>query len=253
MNIFKKEKINKLFLWLMLLFSQYQPSYSQIIVDGKSDDWPNPLNFYSTDAHLFYSFSNNDSVLFVCIKIVDQKFQMKAIEAGMLMVIDTTGKKMKSIKINYPIGRNPNMEKNKKVKVQPTTVFSDSILQENKKYFISGFKSENGEYSTDNDKNIFIKSSISNSKEMIIEYSIPLRLFFHVLTNHDNKKKISISIILNGLPVPDNENFPMPPTIDGFESPPTPPRQESELPNFEEMEKLMQTQTINAKYLLIKK
>ena len=77
---------------------QYQP----VKVDGKAKEWEIPLRFYDVDTKLNFTITNNDSNLYYCIRITDDKEEMRALKAGMQVWIDTAGNKAKEIGILYP-------------------------------------------------------------------------------------------------------------------------------------------------------
>ncbi|OFY65369.1 MAG: hypothetical protein A3H98_11050 [Bacteroidetes bacterium RIFCSPLOWO2_02_FULL_36_8] len=66
-------------------------SFSQNIADGKANEWQVPLRYYDSKAHLQYNITNNDSMVFICVRIPEEQFQMKVAHAGMTVYIDTTG------------------------------------------------------------------------------------------------------------------------------------------------------------------
>ena len=76
---------------------------TQIKVDGNLNDWSLPLQYYDEDSKLNYSFSNDDTNLYIGIRAVDIQTQLKMIKGGMNVWIDLAGKKSEVVGIRYPL------------------------------------------------------------------------------------------------------------------------------------------------------
>lgn len=237
-------------------------SIGQNIADGKTNDWVLPLKYHDSEAHIQYNVTNNDSMLFICVRVPDSKFQMKIAKAGMSLFIDTTGKKKQNIVINYPIqpkdpepvimNRIRNLGNDGIVKVKQ--IIEPSLKQFNSKGFITG----NGTYIQKNIEGIITAADLDSIGILTIEYQIPFKTFYHKLTTADNHNKITFSIVINSLPMPQwGLNFPGGAPPDGdFPSGGPPgggPPSSANIPDPQEMEQMFHSSTSIFKYNLVVK
>ncbi|MBL7936178.1 MAG: hypothetical protein JNM51_10280 [Bacteroidia bacterium] len=220
-------------------------SIAQNKADGNLSEWELPLKNYDLDAHIQYSTTNNDSMLFLCIRISDARFQMKIVKGGMSVFIDTTGKKKQFISINYPVKSNEEtpqkMERPGAGALdvgQVKKMVEPSLKQFNTKGFITG----NGTYIQKNIEGITAVGAYDEMAILNIEYQIPFKTFYHDLTTTDKDKKLTLSIVINGLPMPQFSGNPP-----GGDGPPGggPP---AGMPDPQEMEQLFQSTTTIIKY-----
>lgn len=77
---------------------------NNIIIDGNSREWESSMFFFDKDAAISYAIANDSSALYYCIKIPDEKQQMKVLRTGMEIWIDPAGKKNKKTGIHFPLG-----------------------------------------------------------------------------------------------------------------------------------------------------
>ena len=73
-----------------------------IQVDGKLLEWPTDMQFYNSNTELAYTIANDSSNLYLCFQVFDELMQMKILKAGMVVSVDTNGKKKEHIIIQYP-------------------------------------------------------------------------------------------------------------------------------------------------------
>ena len=85
----------------------------KVKVDGKINEWPNPLRFYNDKSKVNYTITNDRKNLYICMKISDVTAQIKALRGGMEFRIDTMGKKSFPIALIYPIANHQNTMRNR--------------------------------------------------------------------------------------------------------------------------------------------
>jgi hypothetical protein len=66
-------------------------TFSNIIVDGRSDEWMNIPNDYSEGSTVEFSVANNASNLFVLLKVPSLQEQRKILEGGMDVWVSADG------------------------------------------------------------------------------------------------------------------------------------------------------------------
>ncbi len=110
MNFLKQNKINAgLGCILIILASCAKPFYNSqwqatpVVADGNAKEWSVPLGFYDGETKLQYTFSNDTKNLYLCMKAVDEKTQLKIIRAGLQVWVDTTGKNKHQTGILFPM------------------------------------------------------------------------------------------------------------------------------------------------------
>src|SRR5271156_4619244 len=72
-------------------------------IDARLNDWEIPLRLYDDETKLNYTVTNDADNLYICMRASDSHVQMKIMEAGMQVWIDTAGKNQHSIGIFYPL------------------------------------------------------------------------------------------------------------------------------------------------------
>lgn len=225
-------------------------SGAQNKADGNPSEWKLPLQNYDKDSHFQYSATNNDSMLFICIRIPDARFQIKSAKAGMSVFIDTEGKKKQNIAINYPV--KPNEQTPQKME-RPMSSTSDinqikKIVEPSLKHFkTNGFITGNGTYIQKNIEGIIVIGAYDEIGILTIEYQVPFKTFYHNLTTNDKDKKLTLSIVVNGLPMPQFSGNPP-----GGDGPPMGggPPGGGNMPDPQEMEQMFQSTTTIFKYQL---
>ena len=161
----------------------YVPGYkqnSQIIADGKLDDWSLPLKFGSEDGKYQYSITFDEKNIFVAIASSDQFSQMGILRNGIDFYFDINGKKNKTIHLHYP---------------------------ENKgaEFTIEGFqKLENGTYSITDPTTLKAGSYADEKQGLGIELIIPKNLL--VQNGIFKKNHINIGIALGEIKMRGNAN-----------------------------------------------
>jgi len=76
----------------------------KVTIDGKIDEWSNPLRFYDQETGISYNISNDHYNLYFACSISNEFLQTKILRSGLEFRIDTLGKKSFGVSIKYPIG-----------------------------------------------------------------------------------------------------------------------------------------------------
>lgn len=82
----------------------------KVNIDGKINEWSNPLRFYDQETGISYNISNDRFNLYFACSISNEFLQTKILRSGLEFRIDTLGKKSFGVIFKYPIGNQPATE-----------------------------------------------------------------------------------------------------------------------------------------------
>jgi hypothetical protein len=120
----------------------------KVTIDGKINEWSNPLRFYDQETGISYNISNDRNNIYFAASISNEFLQTKILRSGLEFRIDTLGKKSFGVSIKYPIGNllvtdhRPNIPPTKEVmdKRQDRSSFKLTLLAEATEIQLVGFK-----------------------------------------------------------------------------------------------------------------
>ncbi len=212
-------------LLLLLILSGIATGYAQkntmasqwrdsvIAIDGDPVDWEQPFRYYDSKSKLQYTFVNDATALYVCLKTADDRTMMKIIRAGMRVWLDTTGKKKEIAAIYFPvkgedkldISPDPNEpEKNiveradiKKLKLTYTTSSQEVRTQGLKGVPVSMMPADSVKYG--------LRVGMNWDREDMLTYEIriPFSLFYKDRLNPDDTlKPIGLGVKIEAMVLP---------------------------------------------------
>lgn len=179
----------------------------QVSVDGKMNEWPNPLRFYDSKSKINYTITNNNKKVFICMKIPDESTQFRIMYAGMEFSIDTAGKKKFPVSINFPVGNEAGMHEEslsdkKYIAGSDVAFVKQKFLSMAKEIEVKGFKPPvKGFIPLHN--NFGIEASLNWDKSGILVYeaAIPFAVFYKdELSPADSGRFFSYKIKINAMP-----------------------------------------------------
>jgi hypothetical protein len=165
---------------------------NKVVVDGKANEWPNPLPNFDKKTTLRFDVSNDEKSLYFILRVDDLELQKKIMTNGMDIWINRDGKQATTTGITYPCP----MEKTETGSGNDVFIIDSLIL--------SGFYLENGKQS------IFtcpIKVAIAKGESscMIYEVSVPFNSFWkEKIEKSDTKKNFQIGFVIKGAALPAN-------------------------------------------------
>ncbi|MFI5163833.1 MAG: hypothetical protein ACHQHP_01150 [Bacteroidia bacterium] len=182
-------------------------------VDAKINDWEIPLRLYDDATKLNYAVTNDADNLYLCMRASDVHVQMKIMQAGMQVWIDTTGKKKQKIGIFFPLSTGEKIrydipgatgsqnfetdDKREQLKMR------GDFLASNKQMQLKGFKPPlAGTVPLHSEGGIELSINWDSTNTLIYEAKIPLATFYKKsLSASDSEKVFSIGIYVNGIEV----------------------------------------------------
>lgn len=175
-----------------------------VTVDGRAREWSIPLQYYDEKTKLNFTITNDDTCLYYCFRITDDREEMRVLRAGMQIWIDTTGKNQRQVGIEFPFQELKEGAENngKKGNGPPDTIGHQKRLTfatPQKEMRVTGFKYPiAGIVPLPNPYGIKTSIARDSAGITIYEASIPFRTFYKkTLTASDNTRTFGISIILN--------------------------------------------------------
>ena len=178
-------------------------------IDGSAADWKDTM-LYDYKSHFLYNVLNDNKNLYVCLKVVDLKNQMKILRKGFTIWIDTTGRNKKLFGVKFPLSgvasyhKNFSSERNTDAGdlMKDMKTMKKMLISEQRDLEMIGFtllgseKKESVKVSLLASLGIKVAIGIDSTDCMIYEMSVPLSYLFKspATALNDNKKVISVGL-----------------------------------------------------------
>lgn len=140
-----------------------------------------PWNFVDKETKLAYAISNDASNLYLRFKASDEFIKMKIIRAGMTVSIDTTGKKKRTVKINYPmqsVFERPTGNSGSGNTKPDSDAMKAKFQQQPQNMMLSGFRDGNGIGPLRNGNGVVAELSWDPNDDLIYELVVPFSSFW---------------------------------------------------------------------------
>ncbi|WPU93475.1 hypothetical protein SNE25_29600 [Mucilaginibacter sabulilitoris] len=181
-----------------------------IAVDGSLKDWGDTLRYFNDEKKIGYTLANDKTMLYAVVRISDRINQMRILNAGITLGIDTKGKKKESFSLTFPLadpGAPPEFGKRSNQDGEITKEDRDELMRERvtklRNIKVEGFKDIEGDMITTSNT-YGIKAAIDYDAEgnLVYEIAIPLQ-FFH--TDDITKNEWAFNFKINGIQRPKGE------------------------------------------------
>ncbi len=157
-----------------------------IKVDGSMKDWGDSLRYFNDEKKLNYALANDKTTLYAAIRITDKMDQMRTLNAGITLSIDTKGKKKETYSLTFPLaepGTKPEFGKRPDDNTEITQQDRDELQRERitklRDIKVVGFKDIEGDMiTTSNTYGIQAAIDYDDAGDLVYEVAIPLS-FFH--------------------------------------------------------------------------
>lgn len=190
-----------------------------IVIDGDSKDWPSPYPNYDAKAMVAYATSNDKQNLYITMETGDEMTQMKILKQGMIVSIDTNGKKEPEFNINYPLPNDNepfDMAKHRSHKGESQLHPEERWITQIKKsakdanqYSLDGFKNCNGGYMVSQTTPCGIKVilKIDEYNELVWEAVIPFKAIYNkdTISEKDAGRPVSVCFAVNRFKTPETK------------------------------------------------
>lgn len=190
-----------------------------VVIDGDNRDWPSPYPNYDSKARVAYATSNDWKNLYITMQTGDEMTQMKILKQGMVVSIDTAGKKEGQLNISYPL-QNDNEtvditkgafsnDAQSSFRGKQTEKKLDKLTKDANQYTTSGFYNCNGGFLVSQAAPCGIKVTIrmDEYKELVWEAVVPLKAIYNrdSITAADAGKPISVCFSVKGFKYPETK------------------------------------------------
>jgi hypothetical protein len=178
---------------------------TEIKIDGKVGDWGSILWFYDEKSNIYYAVTNDKNNLYIGLKADDQFAQMKIMQGGLDVYIDTTSKISDKMGISFPVPGKKTKDDLPRFQpgmgnFDPGQMRSGAIKKMNT-IKIYGFPHEkDGVLPLEN--NTDISAAIDWNKDNLLSYEarIPFKSFTkNTLVANDSTKSLMIGLKLKGV------------------------------------------------------
>ncbi|MBB6129678.1 hypothetical protein [Mucilaginibacter lappiensis] len=175
-----------------------------VTVDGDLKDWGDSLRYFNDEKKINYTLANDQTMLYAAIRISDRMDQIRTLNAGITLSIDTKGKKKESFSLTFPLadpGTPPTFGKRDNPTGDITQEDRDELMQERvtklRNIKVVGFKDIEGDMITTSNT-YGIKAAINYDAQgnLVYEMAIPLQ-FFHA--EDITKNEWAFNFKINGL------------------------------------------------------
>ncbi|MEO8772083.1 MAG: hypothetical protein ABI402_18435 [Ferruginibacter sp.] len=171
-------------------------------IDGKGDEWTNPLRYYDADTKLSFAFSNDDKNLYLCFQTNDNLNEMKIMHAGMEISLNIKGGN--TAIINFPLPQNAGQpeqqNENDGLKSRDESNKEIDLMKKNTMMEVKGFATKNGLISINDSSGINAAIRQDPGDKFTCELAIPFKeLFGANYSAADILKRISLVVKINAM------------------------------------------------------
>ncbi|WP_257666627.1 hypothetical protein [Parapedobacter tibetensis] len=174
---------------------------TDIVIDGKLDDWGDTLIYEYTTQNLRYHIKNDDDNLYVAVRVNDKDRQMQIFAQGLAFMVNTRGKKREGPTVYFPVAdrlalrsimsadnddRPDDMRKGALKAIRAIYVMRfDDVLD--------------GQISLENTYGIDAQATLDTTDAMCVEMVVPLERLGVSISDQD---ELAFNVKINGVMVP---------------------------------------------------
>lgn len=180
---------------------------SAIKIDGETSDWVGYSSNYNEISKSSYIIINDPHRVYFLFKFSEKASQMKVLRAGLEINIDTIGKNNFPISVIFPFSidrLNNDLYSHSVTGIKPTMDFEDNkerLINKSNNIRLIGFNSGFSDVMINKNNTLNVEACIkfNSQNELILEMSIPIKLFFESKIK-DYKYPFSFQFGMMGLP-----------------------------------------------------
>ena len=179
-----------------------------------ANQWFKPFYYYDDDMKAYFSVNNDLHALYFSFKTADKGTQLKVLQTGLAIWIDTSGHNREMIGIVVPARRSYKQANKKDTAFKHLAFTTDlnkakiQFIKGEKLIHLTGFRPPIGgitPFKNDFGIDVSVNWDSTNSSLMIVRAVIPFNTFYkYKLSSHDSTKTFGFSIKTEGLPYAGN-------------------------------------------------
>jgi hypothetical protein len=190
-----------------------QPPPANIKIDGNLKDWGDSLRYYNANLKMNYALANDKNNLYIAVRINDRFNQIRVLNGGLTLGINTKGKKSSPYTVTYPA---PDPNASHTGSLLGHTPDGNGITQADRDDLaaarlnrlrdmeLSGFKDvESNMVTTSNTYGFKFDIDYDASGALVYEAAIPLKFLGEYQTNKD---AWAFNFKINGMKPNENNN-----------------------------------------------
>lgn len=184
--------------------SVYKGAWPQnkIVADGNESEWNTKSQYIDVPTNISLKIANDDQFMYFAITIPEQIHQMKAMESGIELWLDTTGRNKQLQGIIYPISKKENFQP---MQFTPDQNFDFRQMQRQRleqfnEIELRGFYGISGIISNSNNYNVNAAISMDNQNIMHYELILPFNNIKNSNYQVDSTSILGITLKVKGMP-----------------------------------------------------
>ncbi|SKC81543.1 hypothetical protein [Ohtaekwangia koreensis] len=170
-----------------------------ITIDGKLEEWQQPMQYYHAGTKLSYSIRNDGDRLYMCIVAADQNTQTKIALAGFQVALDTAGGKKRHVTLLYPfVGADRSLPPTRESGGRDTVTMEKTIISQSNTIRVKGFNfaKQEEDIPLQNSRGINVVIGWTAEGSLVYELALPFKTFMHTVKG----KSLGIQLTVKGLP-----------------------------------------------------
>lgn len=174
----------------------YESTWSnKVEVDGNFSEWGDSLLYYFGDQDLHYSFANDDTYLYVAIRVENKDKQIQAVFNGIKISISPDGKKKEGLHLTFPLPDRAALRALSNQEFDKPKDLRKGAISAVRAYYVEGFPGIlDGPVSLDNSYGIKASVLIDSADHLCYESAIRLDQLGSTI-----KSGLAINLKINGL------------------------------------------------------
>lgn len=166
---------------------------ASVSIDGVLDEW-NALNPIGEDSIWMFSASRDDENMYFAVVVRNELLRMEAARNGILIDINTQGKKKEGMSLTFPIPDSETIRAMRSEENLTTSALPSELIKRSRGYLVKGFPTiVDGLLSFKNTYGIAATAKIADDQTLVYEAVIPLAL----LDLRGKSSKVAIKVAIN--------------------------------------------------------
>ncbi|GGE34508.1 hypothetical protein [Sphingobacterium cellulitidis] len=166
----------------------------EVAVDGDIKEWGNHLSIIGQDSSWSFAVTNDANYLYTAVQIKDLALQQEATRNGIIVNINTEGKKKDGALLIFPIPDSESIRAMRNDENLPNMNVREELIKRSRGYGVKGFaRIVDGRLSFENTYGVHAVAKLMDNDVLVYESKIPIQ----AIGIKDLKNPIAIQIMIN--------------------------------------------------------